>query len=244
MERVARGQEWIKCGNRGLLQLREAGTFPKGCKLAKGKGKGKPSQGKGLNSVEQKEEPEAETSYLEIPMLEAMDETTSEGEPAVPYVGVPKRTRDLAKRRYRRLLREGSTMDWRSIPISRYRQRCAAMAEAQLAFPGSVGRMVARRILESEGLEDACSSCDERRPIVREATAQYAAKRSNIPPTDLQAYEEEQSEETVESDDDGQPLEPIPEEEEPEEEDDEEASEASPQRWSPFVRVLAAKRHP
>ena len=95
--------------------------------------------------------------------------------------------------------------------------------------------MVARRILESESLEDACSSCDERRPIVREATAQYAARRTSIPPTDLQAYEDEQSEATIESEDDGQPVEPIPEGEEPEEEDenDEAESEASPERWQP-----------
>ena len=77
--------------------------------MAKGKGKGKPSNGgkKGLNSVEQKEEPEAETSYLEISMLEAMDDATSEGEAPVPHVEVPKRT----KRCYRRLLREGSEID-------------------------------------------------------------------------------------------------------------------------------------
>ena len=86
--------------------------------------------------------------------------------------------------------------------------------------------MVARRILESEGLEDARSSCDERRPIVREATAQYAARRTNVPPTDLGAYE--QSEETIESEDD-EPLEPIPEGEEPEEEETQEP----PDRWNP-----------
>ena len=101
------------------------------------------------------------------------------------------------------------------------------MAEAQLAFPGSVGRMVARRILESEGLEDACSSCDERMPIVREATAQYAARRTNVPPTDLQAYEQS-AEETIESEEED-PLEPIPEGEKPEEEE----TEVSPDRWNP-----------
>ena len=54
------------------------------------------------------------------------------------------------------MLREGSTVDWRSYPVSRYRQRAAAIAEAQLAYRGSVGRQVAK------GLEDACSSGDER----------------------------------------------------------------------------------
>ena len=45
--------------------------------------------------------------------------------------------------------------------------------------------------------------------IVREATAQYAARRSNVPPTDLEAYEQPE-EETIESKDE-EPLEPIPE---------------------------------
>ena len=143
------------------------GHFQKDCKLAKGKGKAKPSKGgkKGLNGVEQN---------LEISMLEAMDESTSEDEPLVPNVGVPNRTGDLAKRRYRRLLGERSEIDWRSIPISRCRQRCAAMAEAQLAFPTSVGRMVARRILESEGLDSRMHAA----PAMREGQSSARPRHS------------------------------------------------------------------
>ena len=102
--------------------------------------------------------------------------------------------------------------------ISRYRQRCAAMAEGKRRENGCSAYL---------GLEDACSSCDERRPMVREATAQYAARRSNVPPSDLEAYEQSE-EKTIESET------KIPwsqyEGEEPEEE---EASEGSPERWRP-----------
>ena len=59
------------------------------------------------------------------------------------------RRTDVAKRRYRRLpVKELQYVDWRSLPISRYRLRAAAMAEAQLSYPGSVGRAVAKKILE------------------------------------------------------------------------------------------------
>ena len=125
------------------------GHFQKDCRQPK-KGKGKSKGGKkGLNSVERKEdEPEAETSYLEISMTEdtAMDTSAEEGEVPAPHVGVPKCACDLAKRRYRRMLQEGRpTIEWRRIPISRYRQRVSAMAKAQLAYPGSVVRAIAKK---------------------------------------------------------------------------------------------------
>lgn len=162
----------------------KTGHYQKDCRSApnnsnnKGKGKGnKGSKGKGkhVNSVEEtthENEPEAETGYLELAMLHADD---SEAE--VPRVGLPEATRNEARARYRRLLREGQPMTWRDQPITRYRQRLAAALEVSRNFRGSVAQSMAQMVYRREGLDDACSSCDDRTGPATTAAAEYATRR-------------------------------------------------------------------
>ena len=189
------------------------GHYQKDCRLPTQSGKGKSNKGdnkgkgkgKNVNSVEQQQhstEPEAEASFLEIAMLE---QTTSSdealpGEEPTPDVGLPDQTRREARRRYRRLLRQGAALTWRDIPITRYRQRLAAAAEKQLQFRGTVGISMARSVFAREGLDQACSSCDDRHGPSVSAAAKYAATRttsSRVPG----AYDTvgEETEETLES---------------------------------------------
>ena len=101
------------------------GHYQKDCRLPSQSGKGKNNKGdskgkgkgKNVNSVEQQHstEPEAEASFLEIAMLEqatSSDETVP-GEEPTPDVGLPEETRREARRRYRRLLRQGAALTWR-----------------------------------------------------------------------------------------------------------------------------------
>ena len=113
---------------------------------------------------------------------------------------MPEQTRREARRRYRRMLREGAALTWREVPITRYRQRLAAAAEMQRQFKGTVGVSMARRVFAREGLDQACSSCDDRHGPSVSAAAQYAATRatsSRVPG----AYDTvgEEAEETMES---------------------------------------------
>ena len=188
------------------------GHYQKDCRLPPQSGKGKNNKGdnkgkgkgKNVNSVEQQHstEPEAEASFLEIAMLEqatSSDEAVP-GEEPTPDVGLPDQTRREARRRYRRLLRQGAALTWRDIPITRYRQRLAAAPEMQQQFRGTVGISMAQRVLAREGLDQACSSCDDRQGPSYGAAAKYAATRttsSRVPG----AYDnpEEDTEETMES---------------------------------------------
>ena len=187
------------------------GHYQKDCRLPSQSGKGKNNKGdskgkgkgKNVNSVEQHStEPEAEASFLEIAMLEqatSSDETVP-GEEPTPDVGLPEETRREARRRYRRLLRQGAALTWRDHPVTRYRQRLAAAAEMQQQFRGTVGLSMARRVLAREGLDQACSSCDDRHGPSYDAAAKFAATRatsSRVPG----AYDTpgEDTEETMES---------------------------------------------
>ena len=189
------------------------GHYQKDCRLPAQSGKGKnykgdnkgKGKGKNVNSVEQQQhstEPEAEASFLEIAMLEQVtsSDETLPNEGPTPDVGVPDQTRREARRRYRRLLRQGAAMTWRDVPITRYRQRLAAAAEMQRQFKGTVGISMARSVYAREGLEQACSSCDDRHGPSFSAAAKYAATRatsSRVPG----AYDTvgEETEETMES---------------------------------------------
>eukprot|EP00434_Breviolum_minutum_P041946 symbB.v1.2.037318.t1/scaffold5479.1/size26705/1 len=189
------------CAKGALIGLRRC-LGGKG-KNNKGDSKGK-GKGKNVNSVEQQHstEPEAEASFLEIAMLEqatSSDETVP-GEEPTPDVGLPEETRREARRRYRRLLRQGAALTWRDLPVTRYRQRLAAAAEMQQQFRGTVGLSMARRVLAREGLDQACSSCDDRHGPSYDAAAKFAATRatsSRVPG----AYDtpDEDTEETMES---------------------------------------------
>ena len=127
----------------------------------------------------QEPEREAETGYLELAMLTAVsDDEPIPGKVEVPNVGLPDATRAEARKRYRRLLREGAAMIWRDIPITRYRQRLAASVEAASKSRGSVAQSKAQMVFRREGLEDVCSSCDDRAGPSTSAAMDYAARRS------------------------------------------------------------------
>ena len=86
------------------------------------------------------------------------------------------------------------------LTVTRYRQRLAAAAEMQQQFRGTVGLSMARRVLAREGLDQACSSCDDRHGPSYDAAAKFAATRatsSRVPG----AYDtpNEETEETMES---------------------------------------------
>ena len=103
----------------------------------KGKGKGgNKGKNKSANNKEennQQTELEAETGYLELAMLGATseDERPAEGK-------LPEETRKVAQRRYRRLLKAGTKLTWRDIPVTRYRQGLAASIDAARTVKGSV----------------------------------------------------------------------------------------------------------
>jgi hypothetical protein len=175
----------FNCGKAGHYQ-KDCRSPPNNSNNNKGKGKGGKSKGKGkqISSMEQQgehQEPEreAETGYLELAMLAAVsDDEPVPGEVEVPDVGLPDATRVEARKRYRRLLREGATMTWRDIPVTRYRQRLAASVEAASKYRGSVAQSMAQMVFRREGLEDACSSCDDRAGPSTSAAMDYAARRS------------------------------------------------------------------
>ncbi len=116
----------------------------------------------------------------------------------VPDVGLPEQTRKEARRRYR-------AMTWRDVPITRYLERLAAAAEMQHRFRGTVGISMARRVLGREGLDQACSFCDDRHGPSVSAAAKYAATRassSGVPGAYDVIEEEKESEETIRSESD------------------------------------------
>ena len=164
------------------------GHYQKDCRAPKqnnnnnkGKGKGKSkSTSKSVNNVEetQQQEPEAETGYLELAMVhEASEDEPVAGELEVPDVGLPEETRKEAQKRYRKLLRQGANLTWRDLPVTRYRQRLAASIESARSIRGSVGQFLAKKVFQREGLDDACSSCDDRAGPSTVAAMDYAAKK-------------------------------------------------------------------
>ena len=177
----------FNCGKAGHYQ-KDSRSPPNNSNNNKGKGKGGKSKGKGkqISSMEQQgehQEPEreAETGYLELAMLAAVSEDEPvPGEVEAPDVGLPDATRVEARKRYRRHLKEGATMTWRDIPITRYRQRLAASLEAASKYRGSVAQSMAQMVFRREGLDDACSSCDDRAGPSTSAAMNYAnaAKKS------------------------------------------------------------------
>ena len=95
------------------------------------KAKVSPKGKKRTNSIERKEDdPEAETGYLEISMIEdaAMDRSAGEGEKRLFHMWGARNAQGFWQAE-----REPRWTGERSYPVSRYRQRAAAMAEAQLA---------------------------------------------------------------------------------------------------------------
>ena len=105
------------------------------------------------------------------------DDRPVPGEIEVPDVGLPEQTRKEARRRYRRLLRQGANLSWRDLPVTRYRQRLGASLEVGRRFRGSVAQSMSAMVLAREGLDDACSSCDERADPATNAAMEYARRR-------------------------------------------------------------------
>ncbi|CAE7256390.1 CACNA1B [Symbiodinium sp. CCMP2592] len=118
---------------------------PKGKEVRmEGRGKGKEKSGKGKGGV-----PPAVSAVATItaPTLE----------------GVPERIRALAEQRANRRAREDTACDWREVPDTAYRQRLMAAREVTLGKRGSIAQAVYHRMLsDNTGLDEACSSCDDR----------------------------------------------------------------------------------
>ena len=189
------------CGKSGHHQKdcwKKNGKDGKGGKSGNSKGGAK--HGKSVNSVEVQDNPEPETeqSYLELAMVERDDEggdtAGSAGSPPVrrpaahpevpesfPDVGVSITVRRLAYQRDRRLESEGlsradrmATGQWREVPVTKYRQRAMAFAETS-RLRGSMREDMIQKITRAEGVDQACSSCDDRFKGQASSAAKYAA---------------------------------------------------------------------
>ena len=184
----------FNCGKPGHLQ-KDCWT-PKSTSKDKGKGKkggkGKSQKGgkgkfKKVGAVENEgdeqewddgyeeednDEPEKETMYLSLGMLDELRSLSARTEREVPDVGLPRRTRLEAAEEHRRLRKTGEERTWREEPISRYRQRLLAATHHR-----KTGKGEGRAVFEREGLDDACSSCHDRRKVSRKAAAAYATLR-------------------------------------------------------------------
>ena len=187
----------FNCGKPGHIQRDCRAAKQNNSNSNKGKGKGRnKGKNKSVNNVEennQQTEREAETRYLGLAMLGATseDERPAEGEQPVPDVGLPEATRKAAQRRYRRQLKAGTRLTWRDLPVTRYRQRLAASIDAARTVKGSVavGQWIAKKVLEREYLDDACSSGDERSKPSTVAAMEYATKRAQAKRMSSGAYD-------------------------------------------------------
>ena len=199
----------FNCGKPGHIQRDCRAAKQNNSSSNKGKGKGRnKGKNKSVNNVEennQQTEREAETRYLGLAMLGATseDERPAEGEQPVPDVGLPEATRKAAQRRYRRQLKAGTRLTWRDLPVTRYRQRLAASIDAARTVKGSVavGQWIAKKVLEREYLDDACSSGDERSKPSTVAAMEYATKRAQAKRMSSGAYDVLREETEKESDD-------------------------------------------
>ena len=138
-----------------------------------GKGKkGKEKEGKGVGKEKEKEkrrekgkgtggEPQAASAVAAVVA------------PVLP--GVPDKIRELAEKRANRLAQEGAEEDWRERPDTPYRQRLMAAREASRGMKGSVAQAVYHRMLrENTGLDEACSSCDDRAKKMKNVVRSFA----------------------------------------------------------------------
>ena len=96
-----------------------------------------------------------------------------------PDVGVSEIVRRLAYQRDVRLTNQGyargSRPNWREEPVTRYRQRSMAFSEAS-RMRGSMREVTIKKITEAEGIDQACSSCDERYHASMSSVSKYAAQ--------------------------------------------------------------------
>ena len=96
-----------------------------------------------------------------------------------PDVGGSEMVRRLAYQRDKRLTENGQPRDaranWREMPTTKYRQQAMVFAEAS-RLRGSMREELIKRITIAEGIDQACSSCDERYKVQMSSAAQYASK--------------------------------------------------------------------
>ena len=69
----------------------------------------------------------------------------------------------------------GMRLNWRHEPITKYRQRSMAFAEAS-RLRGTMREEMTKRITEAEGVDQACSRCDELYHASATSVAKYAAQ--------------------------------------------------------------------
>ena len=221
----------------------------KGSKGGKGSNsKGGAKHGKSVNSVEVQDNPEPETeqSYLELAMVERDDEgddaAGSAGSPPVrrpathpevpesfPDVGVSVTVRRLAYQRDCRFESQGisradrlANRQWREVPVSRYRQRAMAFAEAD-RLHGSMREDMILKITRAEGVDQACSSCDDRFKGQASSAARYAAgyvARMYSSTMKEKAYSDGEESEKSDDDEDDEMLRTSQEEDDDDEEDE------------------------
>eukprot|EP00434_Breviolum_minutum_P003520 symbB.v1.2.003095.t1/scaffold174.1/size397799/15 len=179
------------CGKSGHHQKDCWSKNGKGGKGGKGgKSKGGAKNGKSVNAVDVQDapEPETEQSYLELAMVERTDmpaRAKARANPMLevpddfPDVGVSEIVRRLAYQRDVRLTNQGyargSRPNWREEPVTRYRQRSMAFSEAS-RMKGSMREVTIKKITEAEGIDQACSSCDERYHASKSSVSKYAAQ--------------------------------------------------------------------
>ena len=129
-----------------------------------------------------------------------------------PDVGVSAMVRRLAYQRDLRLTAAGEPRhelkNWRNIPTTKYRQRAMAFSEAS-RLRGSMREELIRKITMAEGVDQACSSCDERYKGQVTPASKYAAgyvARMYSASMREGAYDDEESEKSDDDDEDDEML--------------------------------------
>ena len=142
-----------------------------------------------------------------------------------PDVGVSPMVRRLAYQRDLRLTAAGEPRherrNWRNIPTTKYRQRAMAFAEAS-RMRGSMREEIIRNITIAEGVDQACSSCDERYKGQATPAAKYAASYvSRMYSASMRegAYDDDEESEKGDDDEDEEMLHTSQEEDDDDEED-------------------------
>ena len=91
-----------------------------------------------------------------------------------PDLGLSPKLREFAARGWQHLLRGGKPIpnNLRSGPVTRYKQRRLAAIYVGLRLRGSIQAAMMQHILKQEaGLQEACSSCDERAKFTASSAA-------------------------------------------------------------------------
>ena len=154
-------------------------------------------------------------------------------------MGVSPTVRRLAFQRDVRLTNQGEIpgqrQNWRDELVTRYRQQAMAFSEAS-RMRGSMRESLIAKIPAEEGIDQACSSCDERFHEQKSSAAKYAAQYVSKMYLTVRrsAYDD--------SDDDDEPLRTS--EEENEEDERKEGSGAGDSDYEPSIAPAAEEDDP